>query len=466
MQLTDPQKFTIISAIIVAAVMVATGFTSSWFFRQAIIERETAVMRDMIQAMMFEEEQEGHITALDIKTYAEGAARTHLETAFRGFTGIAGLSRFKLFDRDLTIVWSNVPELIGTKQTFHPAIVAQAIENDVATAINPTVGEPGGDALIEFYLPFRLAVETGPATGALAIYRSAAPVDAAIHQGVRLLWLVTGLGGLVMYAALYRLFLAVHRGRLEIRSKFAAFSAEHDRLIQLEKLSAMGQMVTEIAHQLNNPLVGVVNLAELAGREADNPERVKTLLGQVRTAGERCREYVDRILRLGQLHRPERQPTDLGQLVRDTAAFFEQSLGGRPPLALHLPDQPVTCEVDPALMRNALFNLVHNAAQADPAGPVVVSLAREERDGAPGYSLTVADRGPGFPPEAFDKVFTPFFTTRAGGTGLGLSIAQHIAILHGGTIAAVNPREGGARVTMWIPASGALRDRENPARRG
>jgi signal transduction histidine kinase len=299
----------------------------------------------------------------------------------------------------------------------------------------------------------------------LAIYRSAAPVDAAIHQGVRLLWLVTGIGGLVMYAALYRLFLAVHRGRLEIRSKFAAFSAEHGRLIQLEKLSAMGQMVTEIAHQLNNPLVGVVNLTELAERESD-PARVKQLLGQVRTAGERCREYVERILRLGKLNRPERQPTDLGQLVRDTATFFEQSLGGHPRLELDLPDQPVTCEVDPVLMRNALFNLVHNATQADRNGPIEVSLTGEERGGTPGYSLTVADHGPGFSPDAIDKLFTPFFTTRPGGTGLGLSIAQHIAILHGGTIAATNPRGGGARVAIWIPATGALGDREDPAGRG
>jgi signal transduction histidine kinase len=200
----------------------------------------------------------------------------------------------------------------------------------------------------------------------------------------------------------------------------------------------------------------VVNLAELAERESDNPGRVKQLIGQVRTAGERCREYVERILRLGQLNRPERRPTDLGQLVRDTAMFFEQSLGGRPRLKLDLPDQPMTCEVDPVLLRDALFNLVHNAAQADRGGPIDVSLAPEERDGTAGCSLTVADRGPGFSREALDKAFTPFFTTRAGGTGLGLSIAQHIAILHGGTIAAENRREGGARVTIWMPATGGV----------
>ncbi len=351
MQLTDPQKFTIISAVIVAAVVVATGITSSWFFRRALIERETAVTRDLVEAIVRDEEDERHISPPDIANYTEGGARAHLVDAFHGLTTISGLSRVKVFGRDLTIVWSNAPELIGTKQTYHPAIVTQALERDIATALNPSVDEPAGNRLIEFYVPFRLSSDTSRTSGVVAIYRSAAPVDAAIEQGVRLLWLVTGIGGLVMYAALYRLFLTVHRGRLEIRSKFTAFSAEHDRLIQLEKLSAMGQMVTEIAHQLNNPLVGVVNLAELAERESDDPARLKQLLGQVRTAGERCREYVERILRLSQLSHPERQPSDLGQLVRDTVTFFAQSLGGRPGLELDLPDQPVACEVDPVLMR-------------------------------------------------------------------------------------------------------------------
>ena len=89
----------------------------------------------------------------------------------------------------------------------------------------------------------------------------------------------------------------------------------------------MGQMVSEIAHQLNNPLVGVINLAELAEREIGNPARVKELLGQVRSAGEQCREYVQRVLQLSQLTRSERRPADINRLARDTVAFFQQSLG-------------------------------------------------------------------------------------------------------------------------------------------
>ena len=65
----------------------------------------------------------------------------------------------------------------------------------------------------------------------------------------------------------------------------------------------------------------------------------------------------------------------------------------------------------------------------------------------------MSDRGPGLSSEVTDKLFTPFFTTRADGTGLGLSVAQHIAILHGGTIKAENREDGGARFTIWVPQS-------------
>ena len=182
--------------------------------------------------------------------------------------------------------------------------------------------------------------------------------------------------GLVMYGALYSLFLALDYSRREIRSKFATLSDTHERLIQTEKLSAMGQMVSEIAHQLNNPLVGVINLAELADREIGNPARVKELLGEVRSAGEHCREYVQRVLQLSQLTRSEQQPADISRLARDTVGFFQQSLGSRPSVTIEAPSEPLISDVDENLVRNALFNLIHNASQADPDGRVLISIAR------------------------------------------------------------------------------------------
>jgi signal transduction histidine kinase len=451
MQLSDPQRFTLVSVIIVATVMIATGIAAPAFYRQAMTERETEVMQDMINIITHEEVAEGSLLASDLINYRESAARTRLGESFRSLTRLPGFSRIKIFGPDRKIVWSDDVKLIGTTQTHNPQAVTRAIVENLPSAFNPAFTGPNVDSLIEFYIPFKLAAATGPVTGVVSLYRSSGPIDAAVRRGVLLLWTLFGINGLVMYGALYSLFLAVHRSRHEISSQFTMLSDTHERLIQTEKLSAMGQMVSEIAHQLNNPLVGVINLAELAEREIGNPARVKELLGEVRSAGEHCREYVQRVLQLSQLTRSERQPTDISQLARDTVAFFQQSLGSHLSVTIDAPSEALISDVDENLVRNALFNLIHNASQVDPNGMVAVSVTGEQREGRPGVSIAVSDDGPGFPPELADKLFTPFFTTRRGGTGLGLSIAQHIAILHGGTISAENKPEGGASFTLWLP---------------
>lgn len=451
MQLSDPQRFTLVSVIIVATVMIATGIGASTFFRRAMIERETGVMQDMIEIIAHEQEAESSLSASDLTAYTDAAARARLEHSFISLTRLPGFSRIKVFGPNRKIIWSDPAELIGTGQTHNPDAVVRALAQNLPSAFNPAFSDLDTDRLIEFYIPFQLGAADDSVTGVVSLYRSSNSIDAAIRQGNALLWTLSGLGGLLMYGALYRLFRSVYLSRREISSQFATLSDTHERLIQTEKLSAMGQMVSEIAHQLNNPLVGVINLAELAEREIGNPARVKELLGQVRSAGEHCREYVQRVLQLSQLNRTERQPTDVNRLARDTVAFFQQSLGGHLSVTIDAPAEPPISDVDENLVRNALFNLIHNASQAGPKGKILVSITREQRNGRPGVGLAVSDRGPGFPPESADKLFEPFFTTRSGGTGLGLSIAQHIAILHDGTISAENRPEGGASFTIWIP---------------
>ena len=143
----------------------------------------------------------------------------------------------------------------------------------------------------------------GEVMGAVAIYRSADDLTRTLRRGIFLLWLVTALGGTLLFFALFRLFSAVYRGQREAESQFAKLSSEHERIVQMEKLSAMGRMVSEIAHQINNPLVGVINLAQRAEAQTDQPERVKMLLGEIIKAGEHCRGFVQRMLRFTQLGR-------------------------------------------------------------------------------------------------------------------------------------------------------------------
>ncbi|NCC93691.1 MAG: histidine kinase, partial [Opitutae bacterium] len=87
-----------------------------------------------------------------------------------------------------------------------------------------------------------------------------------------------------------------YRRQREMETRFARLSTEHQRIVQIEKLSEVGRTIGEIAHQINNPLVGVVNMAQLAEREADDPVRVRELLGDIRRAGSDCHAFLQRML--------------------------------------------------------------------------------------------------------------------------------------------------------------------------
>ena len=462
-RMTPPQMFAGISLLLIAVVLVVSDVTQSTFFRQAIVQRESVIVRDMVRAIIHEAELDNEISPADMERYTEAAARKHFEHTFRMPKALTGVVRIKVFNRDRMIVWSDAPDLVGTYLTGNPQDLDLALDGEVRAVFDPLghgipVEELPQFPLIEFYVPFALQhpdAAGGTVSGVLAIYRSAQGINETIQYGLFLLWSITGLTGGVLFLALFRLFRSVYYNQRAAEMQFAKLSSEHDRMMQVEKLSAMGQMVSEIAHQLNNPLVGVINLTELAERELGTPQRVKELLGEVRRAGQHCHGFVQRMLIINRATRSELQPTDMNRLVRDTITFFHQSLGGHPPVVFEGSDQHEPMKVDPVLIRNALFNLIHNAAQADPIGPVVVSLVPDERDGVPGCRLTVSDNGAGLTSEVTAKLFTPFFTTRPGGTGLGLSIAQHIAVQHGGSIFAENKPGGGARFTIWLPAKKA-----------
>lgn len=247
-----------------------------------------------------------------------------------------------------------------------------------------------------------------------------------------------------------------YRRQHDLEHQLLRVNAEYGRILQLEKLSALGTMVGSIAHQLNNPLVGVVNLAQLAERGVDDPERTRELLGEIRSAGEDCRSFVKRMLAFSKVSSFESKPTPIAALIEDTVLLFRQTETRHLPVEVKLPDQAVVLSVDPILLRHALFNLLVNAAQATSNdSAIVISLERDvdPARGAPGWSLAVSDRGRGMPHEVMEKIFVPFYTTRSDGTGLGLPVVQHVALLHGGQVNVSSEPGHGTRIAIWLPDS-------------
>jgi signal transduction histidine kinase len=456
--MTPPRLFAAISLLTIIATVVATGLIQTAFFRQSIIDREAALVRDVVNASAW---QHG-LSAPDMQNYTDAQAKNRLDESFDPLRKLPGTERIRVFNRANVVIWSDdQSRLVGKKRTANLDHLTRAMGGDVQAVFNVLKHDVNSERpastseSIECYVPIftREAGDGAPTViGVLALYRDPQDLNNTIQQGLWLLWTVTGAMGLILFVALYKVFNVVYSRQQTAESKFSKLTLEHERIVQIEKMSAMGELVGEIAHQLNNPLVGVINLTQLAERQARNPERVSELLAEVRKAGTECRDIVQRILRINQSSRSTRQPTDIGELVQDTIAFCHHSIALKHCVAYPAPAQKHVLDVDPVLIRQALFNLIHNAILAAPDKQVHVALDVAQRDSARGILLSVRDSGPGFDRETASKLFKPFYTTRANGTGLGLPVAQHIAMRHGGVVLAENLAAGGARFSIWLPA--------------
>jgi signal transduction histidine kinase len=343
-------------------------------------------------------------------------------------------------------------------------VVASTIDSPSATLLRlmdrpADIGEAGisQDGLRQIYtgiLPLHDA--GGRPVGDILVVRDVTDLRNDFRHATALVGALSSLAAILVFLLFSSILKRVeqdYRRKNEVERQFLRLSSEHERIIQIEKLSEVGRTIGEIAHQLNNPLVGVVNLSQLAERTVGDPERTRGLLNEIRRAGEDCRSLVHRMLQFTKVSRSERHPTDLAGVIEDTVALFHQSAKSRRPVTVEGAVGPVILEIDPILVRHALFNLLANADAASPQGAgIEIRLHHQAGDEKEWWGLSVIDQGPGVSKELMEKIFQPFFSTRPDGTGLGLPVAQHVAVLHGGRVAVSNNPEGGASFTLWLPA--------------
>jgi len=227
------------------------------------------------------------------------------------------------------------------------------------------------------------------------------------------------------------------------------------RLAQSEKLSSLGQMISGVAHELNNPLASILGHAQLLGAKAGD-EQLARRVEILQREALRCRKIVQNLLSFARRHEPERRPFSLNETVRSVLGLmgYQLRVNGievRTELSGELP--PLTG--DAHQVQQVLVNLLTNAQQAirQAAERGIVELRTETA--ADGWvRLEVRDSGPGIPEAIRERIFDPFFTTKAEGegTGLGLALVYGIVSAHGGRIEAPPCAEGGARFVITLPA--------------
>jgi two-component system nitrogen regulation sensor histidine kinase NtrY len=229
-------------------------------------------------------------------------------------------------------------------------------------------------------------------------------------------------------------------------------------VVRSNRLAAWAEMARIIAHEIKNPLtpirLSVEHLREVWRRGSPDFDRVledcvRNVLRQTDELRRSAAEFSD----YARLPQPQRRPTDVGALVRESVAAY----AGAPGIRWSVDAPPgLTADGDPRLLSRVLSNLIGNSVDAlgtgkEPGGEIRVSAARR----GDRIVVTVDDDGPGVPANILPRLFDPYFSAKSGGTGLGLAIAKKIVEEHGGSIGAESRADRGLRVRFDLPAAAA-----------
>jgi two-component system NtrC family sensor kinase len=243
----------------------------------------------------------------------------------------------------------------------------------------------------------------------------------------------------------------------KVHERTAEIAQMHSQLVRSEKLASLGQLVAGIAHEINNPLSGILMFATLFAEDRSLPKGMRDDALIIVRETQRCAGIVKRLLEFSRNSIPRKKLKALPGIMDDTMALLEHqaSLGNVEIVRNYQPDLPEIL-VDPNQIEQVFVNMVVNACQAMPNGGRL-NIAMHLDSDRHYLVTTIEDTGQGIPSENLTKIFDPFFTTKdqltngLAGTGLGLSVSYGIIQNHGGRIGVESEVGTGTIFTVELP---------------
>jgi signal transduction histidine kinase len=356
----------------------------------------------------------------------------------------AGIAEVTLLDRHYTVLASSDPAAVG-RQDQDPLL---RVAWDASSLQAGRSSRDGGVGVYEVVKPFalenkqvgliRLGLSTaGPAELARQTRRSIGFYSLGL--------LVVGVLGTAA------IFWIQARSLAERRALEAAMARE-------QRLAAVGNLAAGVAHEIRNPLnaisIGLQRLRrEFAPAETETRTEYERFLEILRGEVGRLNEIVGQFLSLARPARLSLAEEPLEPLLRDLATLLQsQAAAQKVRIVQELDLVGTAVRMDKPQLTQAFMNLVLNALQAMPGGGALTIRAGLDAAG-PTARVSISDTGPGVPPEHLDRIFEPYFTTKAGGTGLGLALARKIVEEHQGSIRVETGPGGGATFSVALPAA-------------
>lgn len=255
---------------------------------------------------------------------------------------------------------------------------------------------------------------------------------------------------------------AMKRRRIESRSQ----------ILHSEKQASVGRLAAGVAHEINNPLTGVLTYTHMLLRRGDLSDDIRADLAVIAESTERVRKIVKGLLDFSRQTRLDPEPTDINRLIEATLKLVEnQALLKGVTLAFEAGENLPMIRLDRSQIQSVLLNMVINALDATrPSDTITLKTAETlsaSDTGHRGIEIMIADTGYGIPPENLNKIFDPFFSTKevGKGTGLGLSVSFGIVKEHGGNIRVQSDAGRGTTFHVWLPVEGQESKNENHGHR-
>lgn len=465
------RQFAVLGLVVIGLITLVLSLMVSSVLRREFLDREWITTADYVRTQVL-----SHLTPAVLANPETAEAGERFERFFQQVAAMPEVFRVKVYAADGTVLWSDETQLIGRRFTdnshLNGALAGQTVvnmESGMGKAEN--VGERSLFArVVEVYVPITFP-QASRVAGAVELYKMPQQVFESIRRSQ-----VTAVGtvltcSVLLYISLFWIVRrAAHRideqhRSLERRGQELARANEdlttvQGQLLEAERLAAIGEVVTAVAHGIRNPLANIRAAAQVAGLGSrDSGPSVPTTkhLANIMAEVDRLERRLKELLQFVRPTERQHALVDLNAVVREAANMVAGRMtAARVNLTQALaPDLPPV-NGDAMLLEQVVLSLLANAVEAVPSGggdiAVMTGMARME-SGAPAVFVEIADSGVGIPPEGLPRLFTAFYTTKAQGTGLGLAIAKKFTEAHGGIISASSRPGAGATFRVTLPAS-------------